>query len=631
MDDATSPNTLSILDGKSAAALFEKDLSFFQLLLGLINKSCLITNIDLMWKSSESVGSDLIQIAGTTQALQGACSRLVCSDRVNLTPKFCEMVSAGCQTSDKAAEGRVTVTGRPEVYRCHAGLTDIAVPVMCDGRHIATLFTGQVLRSRPDSRAFQAVLRDVGHLGKLDLQQLKVAYGQVPVVSDEDIDHTVSILEIFAEYLGTAWKRLLDATEAQHLRLRELQLLRKDMAQIILAGHIGESGRLREIARSMGFTSYPNQVMIVQPQGELEQGPTSSSFDLELTRVLYAIEDLTGNMKNVLAVHLHRRGICVFFADNAGRTGKLRDVEAHPLAERLVNYINQQCGLRIRIGIGRAREEWHRLAESYQEAWAALSESEAVIAVYKEPPAAFRALSIEMGIACQALSRRDFQHARSAFHSVLILANRHLGSKDDSLPALRHFFVSAIDALMMSAPVLVCDSTSLDRWRREASEGLELAPTAFEIEEFWINCIERLISELGRLYTGKHEKLVKRARDLIDKNLEGAEGALPVLITELAVILGVSVGHLSRTFKRIVGMSFERYVIEKKVERARRLLLDPSSRVSEVSDKCSFCNPAYFARVFRKVVGCSPTEFSRRPSRYDTPPLPASPTVSGKE
>ena len=631
MDSVHRFNPLSTLDSKSAAELFEKDLSFFQLLLVLIDKSCPIKSVDLMWKSSESIGSDLVSIAGTAKALQGACSRFVCSDRVNLTPKFCEIVHTGCSTSDKAAEARVSVTGKPEVYRCHAGLIDIAVPVVCDGQHIATLFTGQVLRSPPDAAGFQEVLRDVRNLGPIDSAQLKTAYKQVPVVTDEDIQHAVDILQIFADYLATAWKRLLDATEAQELRLRESQLLRKDMAQILLGGHVQERGRLREIARTLRFTAYPNRILIVQPQGETEPGLKSSSFDLELTRALYAIEDLTAGMKNVMAVHLHRRGICIFVADNGTRNGTLSEIKVYTLAQKVLNFVHRQHSLRIRIGIGRVRDEWQRIGESYQEAWAALAESEADIAVYKDPPAAFRALSSQMTVACQALTRRDLQQAHSALQSVLVLANRHFGHKDDGLQALRQFLVSALDALMLTAQGLACDETTVESLRREACEGLEIATTYFVLQECWANCVERLIGEIKRLYSGKHEKIVERARALIHKNIERPEGSIPVLIAEVSGLLGVSEGHLSRTFKRVTGVTFERYVIEKRIERARRLLLDPNSRVAEVAEKCDFCNPAYFARAFRKIVGCSPTDFSKHPSQYEVSQLVPSVSTGGRK
>jgi AraC-like DNA-binding protein len=124
------------------------------------------------------------------------------------------------------------------------------------------------------------------------------------------------------------------------------------------------------------------------------------------------------------------------------------------------------------------------------------------------------------------------------------------------------------------------------------------------------------VEEVGRANWGKYEQIVERARALIHKNIDRPEGSQPVSIEEVAALLHVSEGHLSRTFKRIAGVTFERYVIEKRIERARKLLLDPSSRVSEVADRCDFCNPAYFSRIFRKIVGCTPTEFSKHPTLH---------------
>jgi AraC-like DNA-binding protein len=219
--------------------------------------------------------------------------------------------------------------------------------------------------------------------------------------------------------------------------------------------------------------------------------------------------------------------------------------------------------------------------------------------------------------ACQALTRQNLQQLRSALQSILVLAHRHFGHKDDDLQALRQFLVSAHDALMLTAQGLACDETTLESLRAEACKGLEVATTYFELHECWISCVERLMEKMKHLYSGKHEKIVERARAFIQKNIERPEGSLPVLIAEVAGLLGVSEGHLSRTFKRVAGVTFERYVIEKRIERARRLLLDPNSRVGEVAEKCDFCNPAYFARAFRKIVGCSPTDFSKHPSQYD--------------
>lgn len=102
---------------------------------------------------------------------------------------------------------------------------------------------------------------------------------------------------------------------------------------------------------------------------------------------------------------------------------------------------------------------------------------------------------------------------------------------------------------------------------------------------------------------------------MVDRCLKQGQHAEPLSLSAAAKALGVSTGHLSRTFPRMTNMTFREYVISRRIEFAQRLLLDPLNNISSVSDACGFSTPAYFARVFRKVVGCAPTEYANDPRR----------------
>ena len=58
--------------------------------------------------------------------------------------------------------------------------------------------------------------------------------------------------------------------------------------------------------------------------------------------------------------------------------------------------------------------------------------------------------------------------------------------------------------------------------------------------------------------------------------------------------------------------------------KSRRMLLEPLATISEVAEKCGFSDAAYFARVFRSITGCSPSEYRNEPMREATvAPAPA--------
>jgi AraC-like DNA-binding protein/ligand-binding sensor protein len=605
----------------SFAEQFEKDLQFFQLLFLLINKSCPIRNIDLMWRDAgHAHRSEQHHVVGTAQALEDAFSTYVGCERTDPNPRFCSIVTEegrryaeSCGRCDRAAMERVGQTGKSEVYRCHAGLIDIAVPVICDGRHIATLFSGQVLREPPSPSGWVQIRDNVRSLAYVDGGALEKAYWQVPVVSADDVERTVRIMELFAAYLATCWQRLREAVDTQQGRIRASQLQKKEFAHLLLEGDGADRARLRELARSLGFTRYPNRVLLVRPEDEEQYASSEVSFELAFTQVLHAIEDVAERSEDVTSAHLRRRGICVFFRDGGDRQAG-GDLHARMLAQRILTAVGARSDIRLRVGIGRVKNEWLRLRESYHEAWAALAESGGSIAVRGAATPAVRELSTQAEHACRLLSERRLREARVALLSLPMLASRNLGGNGTALKLSRQYLCSALEPMLQAASKLGCDAATVAAWRADGLEAIELAPTMFELHEAWATVSEKIVGALGRLYAGRHEKLVQRVQRLIERRMECDDEPAAASLCELAAAAGVSPGHLSRTFKRVSGSTFERYLMVKRVERARRMLLDPAARVSEVAERCGFCNPAYFARVFRRIAGCSPSEFSKYPN-----------------
>ena len=69
--------------------------------------------------------------------------------------------------------------------------------------------------------------------------------------------------------------------------------------------------------------------------------------------------------------------------------------------------------------------------------------------------------------------------------------------------------------------------------------------------------------------------------------------------------------HFSRTFKRVAGESFNDFVQQARIRKAGELLASPNATITRVCFEVGFKEVSYFARVFRLVVGVSPTEFRR--------------------
>jgi len=83
----------------------------------------------------------------------------------------------------------------------------------------------------------------------------------------------------------------------------------------------------------------------------------------------------------------------------------------------------------------------------------------------------------------------------------------------------------------------------------------------------------------------------------------------PLSRREVAEAVGVSENHLTRIFRRELGLSPWDYLNRYRIKQAKELLLCTSDSITSVALQVGFSDPAYFSRVFRKHVGLSPSVF----------------------
>ncbi|MBQ1491410.1 MAG: helix-turn-helix domain-containing protein [Blautia sp.] len=72
---------------------------------------------------------------------------------------------------------------------------------------------------------------------------------------------------------------------------------------------------------------------------------------------------------------------------------------------------------------------------------------------------------------------------------------------------------------------------------------------------------------------------------------------------------GFSKYHFSRLFKQFTGVSYYKYLNQKRIECAEQYLIHPEISVTEVSLSCGFQSLSAFIRMFKQVKGCTPTEY----------------------
>ena len=88
-----------------------------------------------------------------------------------------------------------------------------------------------------------------------------------------------------------------------------------------------------------------------------------------------------------------------------------------------------------------------------------------------------------------------------------------------------------------------------------------------------------------------------------------------VSVEQIAASAAISPSECLRCFHDMIGTTPNQYLRDQRTQRAAELLCGTGLQVSEIAAQCGFQDASYFARAFRQVYGCGPTEYRRKARR----------------
>ena len=103
---------------------------------------------------------------------------------------------------------------------------------------------------------------------------------------------------------------------------------------------------------------------------------------------------------------------------------------------------------------------------------------------------------------------------------------------------------------------------------------------------------------------GEASDLMERIDHYIDSNLE-----YEISVQDLAGLSGFSEVHFRRQFKKITGISPNQYVAARRMDAARRMLIESSDSITDIAYNLGFSSSQYFASFFKKMSSFTPRDY----------------------
>lgn len=179
-----------------------------------------------------------------------------------------------------------------------------------------------------------------------------------------------------------------------------------------------------------------------------------------------------------------------------------------------------------------------------------------------------------------------------------------------SIPALliTHLHSEALAVWALRARVWDYFSEPVDQ-----REFINTVHTLLELRHGNLNRESRRLVQRNSSFPEEYLKPETHREKTVRKAIEYLQVNYPEKIsqTELATSLGMSSAYFSMAFHQITGTSFSEYLLKIRIMSAVKLLGQHNVPVSSVCFEVGFNDHSYFSRVFKRMVGLSPSEYKK--------------------
>ena len=128
-----------------------------------------------------------------------------------------------------------------------------------------------------------------------------------------------------------------------------------------------------------------------------------------------------------------------------------------------------------------------------------------------------------------------------------------------------------------------------------------------DVKQWIYNVFKTVKEHLAEKNIVKNVRIVNAIKEFIKNNYNEQ-----ISINDISKAVYFSGRYANSLFKKETGKTIFDYVIEYRMEKAKKLLREQDSKVALVAEAVGYTNNSYFCLSFKKIVGMTPAEYKRK-------------------
>jgi two-component system response regulator YesN len=377
-------------------------------------------------------------------------------------------------------------------------------------------------------------------------------------------------------------------------------MIERELILAFSSGHINQS-QVQKYCDVLNMNIQGGYFMLLKLMEPLETACVSSPLSDAKLMIRDILKNTISFFKNGLIGELMLEVCPIFIPVNDSLNDRLSLRETKIIGEDILEKLNNK-GIAASFAVGNIYHELHKLQKSY---------AEAVAVLQNVPPNSLMFFSNRMDLSTapypyalhsrflQALKSNDFNKSKNLLDEL----QYYLFVSDIPLNKLKDYVLQCLISMKSELYQLGIDIRSLNTER--LSEMCQLPDKQALRYQFMYHAY-KTISAYEKTRTDKKNLTVLRIHKYLDEteishmSLEG-----------LSDYLNLSSQYVSKIFKEEFGVNFVGYLIDKRIDMAKRLLQNINISVREASLKVGYEDANYFSRIFKKHSGLTPKEYQK--------------------